>query len=151
MLNSFPNKLCLTLSRTSLGFYLSAAQIFWKQCGKRKNPHWKQVHLFPQCFLPFLENCPPFLSISKRCLQTRLVWESLKFVIWERVKENSEVKKSFEASIQHFIWDNHQILHSVNYLRQWSIIFFNQRNCHHSGIVGINGALALVTALTASR
>ena len=31
------NVILLTLSKTSPGFYVSAVQVFWKHCGKRKN------------------------------------------------------------------------------------------------------------------
>ena len=43
--------------------------------------------LFPQCFLPFLNNFPPFLSNLKLLSAKSLSLEEYKFVVWERVKE----------------------------------------------------------------
>ena len=46
----------------------------------------EQFLLFPQCFISILENFLPFLSSLNCRLQTLSVQESLKFVVWERVK-----------------------------------------------------------------
>ena len=53
------------LTQTSPGFYVSVVNVFWKYCGKRRNARDEQFLLFPQCFLPILENCLPFLSNLK--------------------------------------------------------------------------------------
>ena len=43
----------LTLLQTSPGFYLSAAQVFWKHVlGKGEIARYEQFLLFPHCFLP---------------------------------------------------------------------------------------------------
>ena len=47
----------------------------------------KQFLLFPQCFLPFQGTCNYFHQIQNCRLQTLSVWKSLKFVVWERVKD----------------------------------------------------------------
>ena len=47
----------------------------------------EQFLLFPQRFLPFWRTFPHFHRISNCRKQTFSVWESLKFVVWERVKE----------------------------------------------------------------
>ena len=46
----------------------------------------EQFLLFPQCFLPLLENF--LFSSFENCLQFLWVWNSPKFVIWERVKDH---------------------------------------------------------------
>ena len=40
----------LTLSQTSLGFYVSAVQAFWKHCGKRRNYSQRAISPFPTVF-----------------------------------------------------------------------------------------------------
>ena len=57
-----------------------------KTLGKGEIAHNEQFLLFPQCFQPLWRT---FLLIHqlKNChVQTLLVWKTLKFVIWERVK-----------------------------------------------------------------
>ena len=48
----------------------------------------KQFLLFPQCFLPILRTFWHFHQVQNRRLQTLLVWKSVKFVIWEMVKDS---------------------------------------------------------------
>ena len=47
----------------------------------------EQFLLFPQCFLPVLRTFSHFNETWNCHLQTLSVWKSLKFVVWERVKE----------------------------------------------------------------
>ena len=55
------NTYVLTLSQTSPGFYVSAGQVLWKQCGKRRNCSWRAISPFPTVFSTRLGN---FLSFS---------------------------------------------------------------------------------------
>ena len=54
--------------------------------GKGEIARNEQFLLFPQCFLPILRPFSHFYQILNCCLQTLLVWKSLKFVVLERVK-----------------------------------------------------------------
>ena len=49
----------LTLSQTSPGFYVSAVQVFWKHCGKRRN---YSIWAITSGFSTLLENFLPFSS-----------------------------------------------------------------------------------------
>ena len=75
----------LTLSQTSLAFYVSAVQVFWK--------YWEKEKLFvtnnfsfSRCFLTLWISFSHVYQISNCRLQSLSVWKSLKFVVWERVK-----------------------------------------------------------------
>ena len=46
--------------------------------------HFEQFLLFPQSFLTFRETPRHYHQIWNCRLQTHSVWQSLKFVIWER-------------------------------------------------------------------
>ena len=83
----FPiNKMCLTLSKTSPGFHLSAMQVFWKHCGKRRNCSLREISPFLSVFfLCILITFRHFYPIQSCRLQTLSFWKSLKFVIWKRV------------------------------------------------------------------
>ena len=64
----FPNQFFwyqLTLSQTSPVFYVSAVQIFWKHCGKRRNCSWQAISSFPTVFSFRLKNRLPFLANLK--------------------------------------------------------------------------------------
>ena len=103
----------LALSQTRPWFYMSAVQVFWKHCRKRRNCSLRalvktclqymsfentvgkgqvalneQLLLFP-VFSTLLENVLPFSSNFKLSPTNSFglvsVWRSLKFVIWERV------------------------------------------------------------------
>ena len=52
-------------SQTSPGFYVSAVQVFWKHCGKRRNCSWRAISPFPTVFSTHLENFLPFSSNLK--------------------------------------------------------------------------------------
>ena len=67
---------------------MSAAQVFWKHCGKGEIARNKQFFLFPHCFLPSWSTFYHFHTIWNCRLQTLSVWKSLKFVIWERFNAN---------------------------------------------------------------
>ena len=47
----------------------------------------KHFLLFPPCFLPVRSTVGHFHEVQNCRLQILLVWKSLKFVIWERVKD----------------------------------------------------------------
>ena len=69
-------------SQTSPGLYVS----FENTAEKGKIAYNRQFLLFPQCFLPIWRKFCHFHQIWKFRLQTLSIWKSLKFVIWERVK-----------------------------------------------------------------
>ena len=76
----------LTLSKTSPGFYVSEYKSFENTMQKGQIIHKEQFLLFPQCFLPFWRTFCHFHLIWNCRLQTLSVWNSLKFVVCERVK-----------------------------------------------------------------
>ena len=55
--------------------------------GKGEIARNEQFLLFPQCFLPIWRTFCHFNYIWNCLLQTLWIWKSLKFVIWERVKQ----------------------------------------------------------------
>ena len=57
--------LSLTLSQTSPGFYVSAAQVFRIHCGQRRNCSSQAISPFPTVFSTHLEEFLPFLPNSK--------------------------------------------------------------------------------------
>ena len=73
----------LTLSQTSPGFYMSAVQVFWKRCRKRRNYSWRAFSPIPQCFLPVRRTFCHFHQIWNYRLQTLSIKKSLKFVVWK--------------------------------------------------------------------
>ena len=78
----------LTLSQTSPGFfYVSQYKSFENTVGKGEIARNEQFLLFPQCFLAFWRTFCHFHQICRQ--QTLSVWKSLKFVVWERVKNVS--------------------------------------------------------------
>ena len=72
-----------SLTKTSAGFYVSAVEVFWKHCGKRRNCSFL---LFTLCFLLVWRTFCPLHPIRNCLLQSLSVWKILKFVIWEKVK-----------------------------------------------------------------
>ena len=64
-----------------------AVQVFWKHCGKRRNCSLQAIAPFPTVFSIHLENSLLFCQILSCRLPTFSVWKSLKFVVWERVKD----------------------------------------------------------------
>ena len=68
--SSFPTtfsipSLLLTLSQTSPGFSMSAVQVFWKFCGKRRNCPLRAISPFSTVFSTHLKNFLPFWSAFK--------------------------------------------------------------------------------------
>ena len=68
----------LTLFQTSPGFYVSAVQVYWKQCGKRRNCLQWAISAFPSVFYLLWTTVCHFCQIWNCHLQTLLVWKSLK-------------------------------------------------------------------------
>ena len=111
----------LNLSQTSPGFHMSAVQVFWKHCRKRRNCSWRAVSPFPSLFFNCLKNFLPYSSNlklsssnsfsfkeSKICLlQILSVLKSLKFVIWERVKSAHFMQSTIHL-LHHKNNQNHQ-------------------------------------------
>ena len=58
---------------------------FENTVGKGEIARNDQFLLFPQCFLPVWITFSHFHQIQNCRLQTLSVWNSLKFVVWERV------------------------------------------------------------------
>ena len=83
--NSHP--IPLTLFQTSPVFLrvfsISLLKTLWE---KEKLLVTSNFSFFPQCFLPRWKIFYHFHPIQNCHLQTLSVWESLKFVVWERVK-----------------------------------------------------------------
>ena len=73
----------LTLSQVIPGFYMSAVQVFWKHCGKRRNCSKRAISLFLSVFWRVFCH---FYQTWNYILQTLSVWKSPKLVVWERVK-----------------------------------------------------------------
>ena len=106
----------LTLFHTTSGFYVSAVQVFWKHCWKRRNCSYRAVSLFPTVFPNHLEK---FVIFVKFKIVVCKLFQSLKFGYWESVSPityNSFVyqfwwirlwrtiwKKKKNAGNQHFI------------------------------------------------
>ena len=63
--NSSLVKCLSTLSQTSLGFYVSAVQVFRKHCRKRRNCSQRAISPFHTLFSTLLENFTPFSSNLK--------------------------------------------------------------------------------------
>ena len=79
LFNTFPNKPCfLHVCSTSLLKTLRE---------KKKLLVTSNFSFFPQCFLPVWITFCHFRQIGNCRLQTLSVWKTLKFVVWERVKE----------------------------------------------------------------
>ena len=76
----------LTLSQTSPSFQCLQYKSFENTVGKGEIARNEQFLLFPQCFLYFQRTFPHFHQNQNCRLQTLSVWETLKIVVWERVK-----------------------------------------------------------------
>ena len=76
----------LTLSQTSPGFYVSAAQGFWKHWDKKKLLVTSNFLFSPSVFYPFRELSPIFIKFEIVICKLFQFGKVLKFVIWERVK-----------------------------------------------------------------
>ena len=66
---------------------MSAAQVSWKLCGKRRNCSWQAISPFHASISTLSENFPPLSSNLKNYrLQFLEVWKMTKYLIWEWVK-----------------------------------------------------------------
>ena len=84
--NPFPNKpWFLRVCKTSL--LKKTKQKKKKTVGKGEISRNEQFLLFPQCLLSFWRTLCLFHRIENCVLHTHSVWKSLKFVMWERVKQ----------------------------------------------------------------
>ena len=61
---------------------MSAVEVFWKYCGKRRNCLSQAISPFHTLFSTHID----FRQILNCRLQTLSIWSSLKFAVWERVK-----------------------------------------------------------------
>ena len=81
--------------------------------GKGEIAHNKQFLLFPQCFLPVWRTFCHFHHAQNSSLQTLSIWNSLKFVIWERVKVSSCAKFFWNPTINtEFIIQTDRLTHA---------------------------------------
>ena len=78
-------------------FYVSADQVFWRHCGKRRNCSLREISPFPTAFSTRLEN---FLSFS-----SSLKLSSVNFIEFERVLDLSFGNRLKRADVEVF---NHQ-------------------------------------------
>ena len=77
----------LTLPKQALLFTCLQYKAFENNVGKREISRNEQFLLFTQCFLPVWRTFCHFHQILNCCMQSLSVWKSLKFVVWERVKQ----------------------------------------------------------------
>ena len=94
--------------------------------GNEEIAHNKQLLLFATVFFTLLENFAPFSSTLNCRLQTLSFWNSLKFVIWDRVKNlnglhNHIFQDSFNKSL------SQQLSHERTYVSQTILNFLLKR------------------------
>ena len=90
--NLFPQPTLYLFPKQALVFTCLLYKSFENTVGKGEIARNEQFRLFPQCFLPVFCH----LHQVQNCrLQSLSVWKSLKFVVWERVKESHRVKVMF--------------------------------------------------------
>ena len=78
----------LTLSQTSPGFYMSALELFLKILWEKEKLLVTSNFSFSNSvFFPFGELSVTFITVKIVVCKSLLVGMSLKFVVWERVKE----------------------------------------------------------------
>ena len=80
-------RLIETFPKQALVFTYLQYKPFENTAGKGEIARNEQFLLFPQSFLPVWRTFCHFHQIQNCRLQTLSVWESLKFVIWERVNK----------------------------------------------------------------
>ena len=73
--------------------HVCSTSLLKTQWEKEKLLATSNLLLFPQCFLPFYGPFCHFHRIQNCRLKTLLFWMSLKFVVWERVKEDALTRK----------------------------------------------------------
>ena len=71
---------------------------FENSVGKGEIAHNEQFLLFPQSFQPIWRTFFNFQYIQNCRLRTLSVWQSLKFVVWERVKKNARLWSATQCS-----------------------------------------------------
>ena len=104
-INPLPNKpLFLCVYRTSL------LKTLWEK--------EKLLGMRTFCHFHWIPNC---------CLQTCLVWKSLKSIVWERVKKNTH-KHSFWPTVLHFHFISLEKDHFLGKIYQW-YLFSKQILC----------------------
>ena len=81
----FHKHILLHFPKQALVFMCLQFKCFENSVGKGEIARNKQFLLLPQCFLPFWITSCHFHQIANCRLQTLSVWQSLKFVVWERV------------------------------------------------------------------
>ena len=72
--------------------------------GKGEIACYEQFLLFPQCFIPIWRVFCHFYQTWNCHLQTLSVWKSLKFVVWERVKEKDQYENAWLIGTQCLWW-----------------------------------------------
>ena len=87
---------------------MSAVQDFWKHYWKRRNCSLQAISPFPIVFSTRLENFLPFSSNLKLSSANSFSWKSVKFVVWERVKNlhnvvNKIIGSSGSSTLYHKI------------------------------------------------
>ena len=97
----FPLAVKLNLSQTSPDFMCLQYKSFENAVGKGEIARNEQFHLFSQHFLPVQTTFHRLHQLQNCSLQTLLVYASLKFVVWEKVKEQCKLINAnilFQAS-----------------------------------------------------
>ena len=89
------NKIVLPFPKQALVFTCLQYKSFENTLVKGEIAYNKQYLLFPQCFQPVSRSFCHFHQIYNCRLQTLSVQKSLKFFVWERVKEKRWIKHSF--------------------------------------------------------
>ena len=78
-------QISLNLSQTSPGFHVSAVEVFWKRCGKRRNCSEWAISYFPTLFSIHYENFLQVSSNMKLLSANSFSLDGLKFIVLERV------------------------------------------------------------------
>ena len=86
----------INLSRQALVFTCLHYKSFKNAESKGEIARNEQFLLFPQCVSIHLENFPPFSSNLKLSSANELFqFESLKFVVWDKVRNNNNIIGSY--------------------------------------------------------
>ena len=94
----FPNYFFKPFPKQAQGFTCLQYKTFENTGGKGEIAPDEQFLLFPQCFLPIWRTfCHSHQMLNYR-LQTLSAWNSLKFVVWERVKQQFQIPLAIETS-----------------------------------------------------
>ena len=115
----------LTLSQTSPGFLRVCSTSVLKTLGKGEIARNEQFLLFPQCFLPVWITFCHLYQIWNCRLLTLSIWKSLKFVVWERVKDDnltlylSKKKKLDHSKLKAFADDKMHETQKLKFVMGW--------------------------------